>query len=115
MFFPLQMNDAHGLNTAVTSLRHHDQLHVQQNSCLLPQFQTMLYRNKKVWHPNYTYPSQVSAIIHKNLHYSNKTICKNKHLHETTISGSTVKSLLCLTAATADFPTVPTRSLSKKI
>jgi hypothetical protein len=28
---------------------------------------------KNSWHPNYTYPSQVSAIIHKNLHYSNKT------------------------------------------
>jgi len=111
MFFPSQMNDTHGLNTAVTSLRHHDQLHVQQNSCLLTQFHTTVYRNKKVWHPNYTYPSQESAIIHKNLHYGNKTSCSNKHLHETTISDSKVKYLTYLTATTADFPTVPNRNL----
>jgi hypothetical protein len=41
------MNDAHGLHTAVTSLRHHDQVHVQQNRCLLTQFSSMVYRNKK--------------------------------------------------------------------
>lgn len=91
--FPWQMNGAHGLYATVTSLRHHDQLHVQQNSCLPTEFHTMLYRNKEVWLPNYTYPSQVSDIIHKNLHYSNKTSCSNKCLHETTISGNKVKSL----------------------